>query len=351
MTLSFQKKLIKKATKWLTAVATLATAQIVAELLVKAIMVAVQGGHLSYLRYRNEYLKRLSAEYDITFENLEKVAAKIEDECVPWVKAARMRPLIVKLGGSVITDKRGRFSVKLSSLRRLARELKAADGPLVVVHGGGSYGHPIASKFEIARGFKNEEQLMGFSLTHRAMEELNTHVIEALQRAGLPAIAIQPSACSVVSDGRIVRMELAPLHKFLELGIVPVTYGDVVPDLSRGMSILSGDQLVVYLARELGASRVILGADVDGVFTADPKLRSREKLIRVITPSSWRDVVKSIGVASGPDVTGGMAKKVEELLILAESGIEAEIVNAAKADTLKRAILGERGLGTKIMAG
>lgn len=259
--------------------------------------------------------------------------------------------LIVKLGGSVITDKRKKFAVKRAALRRLANELKVAKEPLIIVHGGGSFGHAVASKYDIANGYKSKQQLMGFSLTHRAMEKLNAYVIDAFHGAGLPAVAVQPSVCTVVSDGRIESMELTPVRKLLELGIIPVLYGDAVPDLINGMSILSGDQLAVHIARELGASRVILGADVDGVYTSDPKLRRGAKLVRVITPSSWRDVVKSIGVASGPDVTGGMAKKVEELLILAENGIEAEIVNAAKADTLKRAILGERGLGTKIMAG
>lgn len=259
--------------------------------------------------------------------------------------------MVVKLGGSVITDKRKKFAVKRAVLKRLAEELEVAKEPLIVVHGGGSFGHSVASRYSIAKGYKNERQLMGFSLTHRAMEKLDAYVIDALQNSGLPAVAVQPSVCAIVRNGRIESMELAPVRKFLELGIIPVLYGDAVPDMSKGMSILSGDQLAVRLARELGASRVILGADVDGVFTADPKVRTGAKLVRVVTPSNWRDVVKSIGGAGGPDVTGGMAKKVEELIMLAESGIEAEIVNAAKADTLKRAILGERGLGTKIMAG
>jgi len=89
LTHSLQKKLIKKATKWLGAVATLATAQIVAELPVKSIMVASQGGHPNYLKYRNEYLSQLSSEYNMPFENLKQTAERIEDECTPWVKAAR----------------------------------------------------------------------------------------------------------------------------------------------------------------------------------------------------------------------------------------------------------------------
>jgi isopentenyl phosphate kinase len=59
----------------------------------------------------------------------------------------------------------------------------------------------------------------------------------------------------------------------------------------------------------------------------------------------------SLSKPSGPDVTGGIANKIKELLALVEHGVEAEIVNATKPDILKRAILGEHGLGTKIRKG
>lgn len=258
-----------------------------------------------------------------------------------------MRPLVVKLGGSVITDKRRPFVVKRAILKRLARELAAAKVPLVIVHGGGSFGHPVASKYGIAEGYKNKNQRMGLSLTHRAMERLNANVIEALQKAGLPAIAVQPSACAVVSGGQIQSMELAPIQKLLELGLVPVLYGDAVPDLSKGMSILSGDQIVAYLARELKSSRVVLGVDVNGVCTADPKKFKSAKLVRRITPAGEK-FVASLGAGKGKDVTGRMGNKVRELLALAERGVEAEIVNATKPGVLKRAVQGERGLGTVV---
>lgn len=263
-----------------------------------------------------------------------------------------LRPLIVKLGGSAITDKRRKFAVRWTVLRRIARELAAVRGPLVLVHGGGSFGHPLASKYKIGKGYEGEWQLMGLSLTHRAMERLNAHIIDALQKVGLPAIAIQPSACVVVDGGRIQSMELAPVKKLLELGIVPVLYGDAVPDLGKGMSILSGDQLVAELTRELGAGRVILAADVDGVYTADPKRNKKAKLIREINPTNWPSVEKRlVSIVTGVDVTGGIANKVKELLALAEHGVEAEIINAMKPGLLRRAISGERGLGTRVVAG
>ena len=259
--------------------------------------------------------------------------------------------MIVKLGGSVITDKRRKFVVRRGVLRRLARELGAANCPLVIVHGGGSFGHPLASKYGLAKGFRGVEQLIGFALTHRAMERLNAHVVDALHRAKIPAVSVQPSACVVVEDGRIKSAELTPLRKLLELGLVPVLYGDVVPDMGKGMSILSGDQLVAKLSRELGVKRVILGVDVNGVYTVDPKIDKKAVLIEEINPSRWSSIEKRSKRGAEVDVTGGMANKVRELLKLVGFGVEAEIVNAMRPGTLERAISGERGLGTRVVVG
>ena len=258
-----------------------------------------------------------------------------------------MKPLIVKLGGSVITDKRKQLVVKRAALKRLAGELAVVKGPLVVVHGGGSFGHPLASKYGIAEGYKSKGQLMGLSLTHRAMELLNYYVIEALQKAGIPAIAVQPSSCTVLNNGRIESMNIEPIKRMLALGLVPVLYGDVVLDVKRGVKILSGDQIVSYLARKLEASRVIMGVDVDGVYADAPKGNKRAELVRKITPAD-KELVSSLGSAGTNDVTGGMRNKVLELLDLARLGIEAKIVNAARPNILREAIQGKRVIGTTI---
>jgi len=250
----------------------------------------------------------------------------------------------------VITDKSKPFKVKSAVIERLAKELKVVKGPLIVVHGGGSFGHPLASKYKIADGYKKKSQLMGISLTHRAMERLNSYLVEALQKVGIPAVAVQPSACAVADNGRIKLMQINPIKKMLSIGLVPVLYGDAVPDIDRGVSILSGDQIVAYMARKLGASKVILGVDVDGVYTSSPKKSNRAKLVRKITPAD-AELVASLGAAGTKDVTGGMKNKVMELLELAKLGIEAEIVNAAKPNVLREAIRGKCGIGTIISRG
>lgn len=76
---------------WLKTVTTLATAQIVAKLLVEWIMPAVQGGHPNYLEHRDEYLRQLSSEYDIPLKDLKKVAGNIENKSASWVTVARKK--------------------------------------------------------------------------------------------------------------------------------------------------------------------------------------------------------------------------------------------------------------------
>jgi len=257
----------------------------------------------------------------------------------------RPGPVVVKLGGSVITDKRREFSLRRGTLRRLAGELEGVEG-MVLVHGGGSFGHPLAKRYGLTGGLRGPEQLRGFLEVRKAMERLNLHVVGELRRRGLPAVPVPPSSCCVLEGGRIRRMELGPVRRMVELGLLPVLYGDAVMDLKQGVNILSGDRLVAHLALRLGASRVVLGVDVDGVFTEDPKLNPEARLLRVITPADWRGLRPS--PSGGWDVTEGMLGKVRELLALARKGIESQIVNACKKGVLRRALQGDRSLGTLV---
>jgi len=260
---------------------------------------------------------------------------------------ASKKPLIVKLGGSVITDKKRPFTIRKRELARLSRELSGSRYPLIVVHGGGSFGHPVAAKYQLEQGYKHPAQRIGITLTRLAMNRLNTAVVYSLYSAGLPAVSIQPSACMTLDNGKIKTANLSPIKKMLKLGMVPVLYGDVVFDEMRGVGILSGDQLVSYLAQRLAARRVIVGVDVNGVYTSNPKLDKNARLLPLITPSTWKDL--SFGFdEKTKDITGGMGYKIEELLKLAKAGIESEIVNALKPGTIHQLVTGKKGLGTII---
>jgi len=259
---------------------------------------------------------------------------------------------ILKLGGSVITVKDRPFTPNKKAIKRLANEIaRSSVHSLIIVHGGGSFGHPVAKEYEINRGYKDSSQIIGFSKTHQAMTKLNRLIIDSLIDQNVPAVEIQPSSCIITKSGRIQVMEQRPLTHMLRMGFVPVLYGDAVPDSDTGFAILSGDQLISTLAIRLNANRIIIGADVDGVCTADPKIDPSAKLIHHMSLSELKKLQPRIGKAKVTDVTGGMLGKTIELVPAIERKIQVIIVNAAKPDNVYKALKGEEVVGTIINRG
>ena len=263
-----------------------------------------------------------------------------------------VKPTVLKLGGSVITNKEKPLTPNLPAIERLTSEISLANvSRLVLVHGGGSFGHPTAKQYAIEEGYRDRSQIMGFSKTRQAMTTLNKLVVDSLIQHNIPAVTVQPSSCTITKQGRINVMEERPLRKLLEMGFMPVLYGDAVLDSDKGFAILSGDQLVSSLATRLEAERIIIGIDVDGLYTLDPKTDPKARLIKHITPHELRKMQHKIGKARVTDVTGGMLGKVLELMPAVEKGIKVIIANAAKPSNVYKALKGESVVGTVIERG
>lgn len=261
----------------------------------------------------------------------------------------KVKPTILKLGGSVITNKGKLATPKLEAIERLADEIFQANiSSLILVHGGGSFGHPIAKKYEISKGYSQPSQISGFAETHRSMTKLNGIVMDSLIRHDVNAVVVQPSSCVVTKAGRIKNMELNPIKRMLEMEIVPVLYGDAVLDSEKGFSILSGDQLVSSLAINFDASCIIMGGDVDGIYSADPKVNSSAKLIPRITLEDLQTYKHEIEGSKVTDVTGGMLGKIQELIPAIERNIKTFIVNATKPLRVYKKLRGEEVIGTII---
>ena len=146
-------------------------------------------------------------------------------------------------------------------------------------------------------------------------------------------------------------IELKPIKRMLDMGIIPVLYGDAVLDSEKGFAILSGDQLVSSLAINFGAQRIVMGGDVDGIYTADPKTSSSAKLIPRVTLEELKNQKHNIEGAKSTDVTGGMLGKMRELIPAIEHDIEALIVNATKPLRVYKALRGEKVKCTVIRKG
>lgn len=256
---------------------------------------------------------------------------------------------VLKLGGSVITVKEELMTADHRNISRLCEEIKAAwPVPLVVVHGGGSFGHPVASRYGMMDGFTSKRQVLGFARTHQAMVKLNGIVVDELVDKGLPAVSVAPFSFIETREGRIDSVDFETLGRMVVRGILPVLYGDAVLDRSKGFSILSGDQLCVRIGTEMGASRLIFGVDVDGVYTSNPKLAPGARLIERLSLEKLEGYVR-IGEALTTDVTGGMLGKISEAREAVRAGIEVMVLNASRPDVILKALRGEPVKGTVLM--
>lgn len=257
----------------------------------------------------------------------------------------------IKFGGSLITDKHRAHTPRLEVLARLAREVANAltqdhELRLVIGNGAGSYGHIPARKYGTRQGVRSQQEWHGFAEVWREAAELNRLVIDALQEAGLPAIAIHPSAAVMARDGKLASWDLGPMMAALAAGLLPVVHGDVIFDQMRGGTILSTEDMFEHLASHLHPRRILLAGQEDGVWTDYPTCT---KLIDEITPETIDQVLPALGGSSAIDVTGGMASKVLQSMALIRqiSELEVMIFSGETPGVVEQVLLGARA-GTRL---
>ncbi|WP_405309958.1 isopentenyl phosphate kinase [Methanobrevibacter sp.] len=263
--------------------------------------------------------------------------------------------IILKIGGSILTNKDAVSEVDTKSLKRIASEIKSSlDNSfkeLIIVHGAGSFGHPPAKKYKIGEKFDESEypqKRIGFCETQNAVKKLNMYICEAFIEEGLPVVAIPASSFMRATNKRITEGNLDSFKRYLEKGFIPVIYGDVVLDDELEICVISGDQLIQYLAKNLNPDMVVLGTDVDGVYNKNPK--THDDAIFFDKFSSLDDLDTLEGTTN-VDVTGGMVGKIKELLYLADLGIESKIINAEVEDNVFKVLENEKVKGTVISRG
>ncbi|NOZ82018.1 MAG: isopentenyl phosphate kinase family protein [Candidatus Micrarchaeota archaeon] len=251
--------------------------------------------------------------------------------------------LILKIGGSVITDKTSEYpKPRKKIMKRLASEISVYRNKMVIIHGAGSYGHPIVKRTGIHKGLNGKT--VAFAETQRLQNELNVLFTKYLIESGIPAVPYQPSAAAIMNNGQLKKLFVGPLKEMIRLGLVPVLYGVPAVDEKKGCSILSGDEILPYLAKRLKCEKTIHCTDVDGIYTADPKLHPDAKRIEEVNRKNLGEVLETVSGAVTHDVTGGMARKLKEII---SSGVEAVFLSGLKPGNLRKALLGQR-VGTVV---
>ncbi|MCS7107081.1 MAG: isopentenyl phosphate kinase [Acidilobaceae archaeon] len=239
---------------------------------------------------------------------------------------------VVKLGGGAITRKSVPETVDEENLQAIAQALarfKARDGKVALVHGGGSFGHYAVSQILTERGRLLPQDSSAVQLS---MLKLSIHVLRALQSHRLyPTLHPPHSLCLSPS---LESCSFAPLARDISLGLLPVTYGDALPD-GGSTRIVSGDDLTAKAAEALGADCAIYVIREEGV------LDENGNVMRTL--SSLQEV-KTLR-REGFDVTGGIVKKVESALLASKKVQNVRIVGVS---ALLDALVGNE-VGTRVV--
>lgn len=230
---------------------------------------------------------------------------------------------VLKLGGSVLTDKKKEGELSQNFSKVIQKISKNPEG--VIIHGAGSYGHPPAQRHNLASGSRE-----GILETHRAIKELNRKVVDELRDAGVEAVPVHPMGIS--KRDQETQINFQPVLKMVEEGFTPVLHGDGIITSQKGFTVLSGDEILAKLEKEVKTGKAGFCTSVKGVLD-----EGGEPVDEITSMEDFSDQ----GV-DGTDVSGGMKNKIQEILdheidarIFGEDKLE-EFLDGKKPGTLVR---------------
>lgn len=245
---------------------------------------------------------------------------------------------LIKLGGSVVTFKDKPLAANTGAIDGISKALSRLDIPIIIVHGGGSFGHYWSVLYDLHTR-PAEYDAHGVSVVHESMIALNQVIVNSMLRYGLNPYGIQPSVFSTAH--RPVAARIRSVFSMAKSSVTPVTFGDIVHMKGSKYSILSGDSLMTIIAKVLRPSRVVFATNVDGIYR---DLGSK----KLVPELSAREASKAIKVAKSPvaDVTGGMQRKITEAFKIASSGMDVMMVNGLYPDRIVDAAQGRPTIGS-----
>ncbi len=242
------------------------------------------------------------------------------------------RVLYVKLGGSLITPKKeGIFEVREEVVREVSSDLLeiSKERDLFLAHGAGPFGHIPVKRYGLHEGLRPGSEL-GVSETSIRVMELNLRIGSLMLEEGLPVIPFHPRSIFRRVRGGVI-CDLSAVKAWMDLNMIPLTHGDLIYDEERGVSVLSADEIPIYLV-PLGLKEAVYLTDVGGV------LNEKGEVIPEITEADVPDLGRSVY-----DVTGAMRGKLEAAFRLAKSGVKVRVAGFSQKGDLIRALRGESG--------
>lgn len=275
-------------------------------------------------------------------------------EALPWLTKYAGAIMVIKYGGNAMVsdDLKRAFVEDIVFLRRCGIRP-------VVVHGGGPQINAMLTRLGIESEFKGglrvtspeAMDVVRMVLVGQVGRELvgllNQHGPLAVGMSGEDGGLFTAQRRGTVVDGEEVDLGLVgevaavntdAISDLIAAGRIPVV-ASVSPDASGSVHNLNADTAAAALAAALGADRLIILTDVEGLYADWP---NTDQIIASITTTELRALL--------PSLAAGMIPKMEACLVAVEDGVPlATIVDGRKPHSLLLEIFTDEGVGTMVV--
>ena len=268
--------------------------------------------------------------------------------------------IIIKLGGSILTEKNTPNSIREKVIHSLISQISdnyhnSTQPKIIIIHGAGSFGHPIANSFSIQYGLDQTipNQILGLTKTHQSVKRLNNKIVDSFLSRDIPVLSLTTSSVFFQGEHDFNFTGFNHIVSLLNLGIIPVLFGDILIHDSYNFSILSGDRVIYEICKTFSSSintkykidKIIFCFDKDGIIISNGEKDS--KVIQNIKSKNI-DLLSLKNFEDSIDVTGNIRGKLQEIKKICELGIPVQLINGQKPNLLIKALKNEKILSAII---
>ncbi|MBQ7794812.1 MAG: acetylglutamate kinase [Clostridia bacterium] len=294
-----------------------------------------------------EYTKNYLKEYDIS-HNLD-CEEKIKGfrELLPALKRLYNKKIVVKLGGSVMDDKR-LFEGIFDDIAML----NSAGAKVVIVHGGGKSITALCERLGIETKFENGYRVTSphaASAAEMALSgSVNKSIVDRLKAEGIEAVGISGKDAGLLkcvkneklgSVGKVISADTELVELLLGAGYLPVISPVSSDELCETLNV-NADDAALAVAEGLGADSLVFVTDVDGLLL---DVNNEKTLVGCI------NVEKAKNLIDNELIGGGMLPKLKNCVKCIEEGVnEVRILNGKTRYNLITSFISPENIGTTI---
>jgi acetylglutamate kinase len=282
--------------------------------------------------------------------------ASILTEALPWLETYVGKTVVIKYGGNAMVDE----DLKRAFASDIVFMKRCGVHP-VVVHGGGPQISSMLGRLGIASEFRGglrvttpeAMDVVRMVLVGQVQRELvgliNEHGPLAVGLSGEDASLFTATQTSTVVDGEQVDLGLVgevthvrpeAVLDLIEAGRIPVV-SSVAPDLSGTVHNVNADSAAAALAVALGAEKLLVLTDVEGLFLDWPSVQD---VVGEISPEALAEVL--------PTLDAGMIPKMTACLDAVRGGVpRATVVDGREPHAVLVELFTREGVGTQVLPG